>query len=94
MAGHETAVDDADMPGAEINRTCCETRQFENLATPSVARGETTNIPTPSWVTVPWTAAWSLDIPPALALLTSQPARAGPPPPKIPTYIRVRSLLI
>jgi len=94
-AEHEVGADKSDANGTVVNASCCETRHFDNLATASsVVRAEATNLPAPSWVTVPWVSTLMLEVSPSLDLLTSHPVRAGPPPSKIPKYIRVRSLLI
>lgn len=94
MATHEHSSALADEVRPAVEAPCCETRHFEKLVTASVQRTEASSVPGPSWVVVPWAAVAVLDVPAQPGLLTSQPARAGPPPPKIPTYIRVRSLLI
>ena len=94
MAGREDRGGKSDTSDAVVSAPCCETRHFEKAATASMVRAEATSVPAPSWVTVPCVTTWTFDVPTSMALLTSQPARAGPPPPKIPRYIRIRSLLI
>jgi hypothetical protein len=94
MAAHEPSAEQAVPNVAAVNAACCEIRHLAKLATALVLRNEAQGVQAPSWVLVSWAFASSLQGPPQLDLLTSQPARAGPPPPKIPQYLRIRTLLI
>lgn len=91
MTRHAAAADDS---AAAVSAPCCETRHFEKLATADAVRTEAAHVPGPTYVTMLPALSWTVDVPAALDLLTSYPARAGPAPPKIPQYIRLRSLLI
>lgn len=93
--GHQDHADESDARDSVVSAPCCVTRHVDSLVAASpIVRAEMTHHPALSWVTLPWASAWMLQVPTSLDLLTAHPALAGPPPPKIPKYMRVRRLLL
>ncbi|HKO90984.1 MAG TPA: hypothetical protein VJU61_07530 [Polyangiaceae bacterium] len=93
-AEHGARVEQPDASHASVEAPCCETRALGKLAAASGPSAEANRVSPPSWVLVPAALAPVLESPRRLALSSSQPARAGPPPPKIPRYLRIRTLLL